>query len=130
MRICFTSVVLGPLLLMGALPAIAGQSGAVHTHIQLVADNDADRAPFTQKAQEDMQQWRQKLHDFGEKAKESGQQGGAAAKDDLDHAWTKAKEAADRLRTVGADGWQGAKTSYESASHHLADTWNKITSGN
>jgi hypothetical protein len=126
MRIPAASVVIGPLLLIAAIPSAAGQSITQSARVQLVADNDADRGPYTQKAQDDMQQWQQKLHDFGEKAKTTGQQGGAAAKEDLDKAWTKARVAADKLKTAGADGWQGAKTTYEKATHDLADTWDRI----
>jgi hypothetical protein len=71
-------------------------------------------------------QWKQKVHDFGETAKTTGQQGSAAAKNDLDKAWTKAKVAADGLKTAGADGWQTAKMSFEKAKSDLANTWDKI----
>src|ERR1700691_6768334 len=105
MRIGTTSAVLGSLLMIGALPALASQSTAPNTQIQLAADSDADRGTYTQNAQDDMDQWQHKVHDFGEKAKATGQQGSTAAKDDLDKAWTKAKVAADGLETTGADGW-------------------------
>jgi hypothetical protein len=126
MRIGTTSVVVGSLLVIAALPAVAGQSTAPNTHIQLAADSDADRGQYTEKAQDDVDQWKQKVHDFGEKAKTTGQQGSAAAKDDLDKAWTKAKVAADGLKTAGADGWQTAKMSFEKAKSDLANTWDKI----
>jgi hypothetical protein len=112
--------------MIGALPALAGQSTAPNTQIQLAADSDADRGTYTQNAQDDMDQWQHKVHDFGEKAKATGQQGSTAAKDDLDKAWTKAKVAADGLKTTGADGWQNARMSFEKAKHDLADTWDRI----
>jgi hypothetical protein len=126
MRIGTTSAVLGSLLIIGALPAVAGQSTAPNRQIQLAADSDADRGAYTQNAQDDMDQWQQKVHDFGEKAKATGQQGSTAAKDDLDKAWTKAKVAADGLKATGADGWQNARMSFEKAKHDLADTWDRI----
>jgi hypothetical protein len=59
-------------------------------------------------------------------SKATGQQGARSARDDLNTAFSKAKLAADRLHTVGADGWQGAETSFQQARHHLADTWDRI----
>jgi hypothetical protein len=69
-----------------------GRRGEMKTsNIQFAADNEADRGQYTQKAQDDMQEWQHKVRDFGEKSKSTGQQTGAAAKDNLDKAWTKAK---------------------------------------
>jgi hypothetical protein len=92
----------------------------------LVADDDEGRSSFTQHAQDDMQEWQRKVHDFGRQAKAAGQQGARSARDDLNTALSKAKLAADRLHTVGADGWQGAKAGYQQARHDLADTWERI----
>ena len=130
MRMLAASIVIGPLLLIGALPA-AGQatlalgSGAP---VQLAAgaDSTADRDTYTQKAREEMQEWQRKLHDFSEKAAAKGKQLDKAAKNDLNKAWTKAKAASSRLQTAGAEGWASAKTSFEEASRELADTWHKI----
>ncbi len=49
--------------------------------------------------------------------RESGGQGeeaGNAAEVDLNKAWTKAEAASRKLQTVGADGWESAKTSLRS----------------
>jgi hypothetical protein len=120
------SVMLVPPLLAGVSATAAGRSLGPDPHIQLVADDDEGRATFTEHAQEDMQDWQRKVHDFGRRAKATGQQGVDSAHRDLDTAFTKARLAADKLRTVGADGWQGAKTGYQQARHDLADTWDKI----
>ena len=42
MRILFASIVIGPLMLFGALPAAAGQSISSDTPIQLVAAGEFD----------------------------------------------------------------------------------------
>jgi hypothetical protein len=126
MRTVAASVMLGSMVLAGAPPPAAGQSLGRGTHILLVADDDTDRSSFTQHAQDDMHQWQRKVRDFGRHAKAAGQEGAHTARHDLDDAYAKAKLAADRLRTVGADGWQGAKTAYQDASHDLANTWNRI----
>jgi hypothetical protein len=126
MRMVAASIIFGSLVLAGAPPQAAGQSLGRNGHILLVADDDTDRSTFTRQAQDDMHQWQRKVHDFGRQAKTAGQQGASSAKHDLDDAFGKAKVAADRLRTVGAEGWSGAKTAYQNASHDLTDTWNRI----
>ncbi|HUC65783.1 MAG TPA: hypothetical protein VMA53_10170 [Stellaceae bacterium] len=130
MGIFRASIIIGPLMLIGALPA-AGQSMpplGSGTPIRLAADDSStsDRDSFTQKAQAEMQDWQQKLHDFGQQAEAKGQEAGSAAQSGLNDAWVKAKAASHKLKTVGAEGWQGAKASYEKASHNLAEAWQKV----
>jgi hypothetical protein len=93
MRIFFASIVIGLLMLFGALPAAAGQSISSSTPIQLAAggDSTADRDTYTQKARDAMHEWQQKLHDFSKKAKAKGQEEGKAAENELNAAWTKAE---------------------------------------
>ena len=81
-----------------------------------------------QRARGDMQEWRRKLHRFSEKAGVYGKEAGSAAKTDLNKAWTKTEAASRKLQTVGAEGWDHARTSFEQASHELADTWDKVRS--
>jgi len=128
MKILTAAIVIGPLMLIGALPAGAGQSISSDTPIQLAAGSDStpDRDTYIQKARDEMQEWQQKLHDFSEKAKAKGNAAGNAAENDLNEAWTKAKAASDELQTAGADSWESAKTSYKEASHELAEAWHKI----
>jgi uncharacterized membrane protein len=128
MSLLTASLVIGPLMLIGALPAAAGQSSSSDTHNQMAAGSTstADRDTYTQKARGDMQQWLQKLHDFSENAKAKGQQAGNAAENDLNAAWTKTQAEAQKLRTATAEGWESAKASYEKASHELADAWDKV----
>jgi len=78
MRMLFASIVIGPLMLLGALPAAAGQSISSNTPMQLAAagDSTADRDTYTQKARVSVDEWQQKLHDFSEKTKAKGQQEG------------------------------------------------------
>jgi hypothetical protein len=72
-----------------------------------------------------MQEWQRKLHDFSEKAKANGQKAGKAAENGLTAAWAKTEAEARRLQSASADGWESAKSSYEKASHELADAWDK-----
>lgn len=128
MRTLNASVAIGALILIGALPAAADPSTAGDTQIQLAADSGrtADKDTYTQKAQDEMQAWWQKLHDFSEKAKAQGQKAGDTAEHGLTAAWTKTEEAARRLQTASADGWERAKISFEQASRELADAWDRI----
>jgi hypothetical protein len=126
MRLRATHMMLGTLLL-AAVPAQAARpSLSPNAHVQLVADDDEGRSTFTQHAQDDIHEWQRKVQDFGRHARTAGQQDASSAKHDLDTAFAKAKLAADRLHTVGADGWQGAKADFQQARHGLADTWDKI----
>ena len=131
MRMLTVSIVIGPLVLIGALPAAPGQSTLAlgsGAPVLLAAGNDtpADRDTYTQQARDKMQEWQRKLHDFSEKAEAKGKEAGDAAGNDLNKAWTKAKAASSKLQTVGAESWESAKTSFEEASRELADTWHKI----
>lgn len=133
MRISGAAVMVGLVMLIGALPA-SGQprfelrSGSA---IRLAADDNtaADRNAYVQKAQGEMEEWQKKLHEFGEEAKAKGQEAGSSADKGLNEAWVKTKEASRKLQTVGAEGWQGAKSSYEKATQNLSATWNRIHSG-
>jgi hypothetical protein len=64
-------------------------------------------------------QWRQKLHDFGEKAKAKGQEENNAIGNALNAAWTKADAERHKLQTASAEGSENAKISFERASHDL-----------
>jgi|GEM_PF-1412374 len=128
MRILIPSIVLGPLMLVGALPAAAGHPVAFATQIQLAAGSDptGDRDTYSQKARDDVQAWQRKLHDFSAKTQAEGRKDATAAQHDLNEAWTKAEAAANKLQTAGADGWESAKISYEKASQDLASSWDKV----
>jgi hypothetical protein len=74
----------------------------------------------------EMQEWERKLRDYSEKAEAKGREAGNAAENDLNKAWNKAEAASHKLETVGAEGWEHAKASFEQASRELAETWHKI----
>jgi len=130
MKTIFASIVIGSLMLFGALPAAAVQPISSNTPIQLAAGGDptADRDTYSQKARDAMQEWWQKLHDFGEKAKAKGQEEGNAAGNELKAAWNKADTEEHKLETASTEGWESAKTSFEKASHDLKELWDKIGS--
>jgi len=130
MRRLTVAIIIGPLMLFGALPAAMGQSAPTDKPTQSTAGSDrtTDRDTYTQKAQDTVQEWQQKLHDFNETAKAKGQTAGKAATDGLNTAWTNTQDAAHKLKSASAATWDSAKTGFEKASHDLSDAWDKIRS--
>jgi hypothetical protein len=134
MRMHTASIVIGSLVLIGALPAAAGGQSTISPSasapVRLAANGDAtvDRDTYMQRARDEMQEWRRKLHDFSAKANANGKEAGNTAETDLNKAWTRTEAASRKLQTVGAEGWDHAKASFEQASHELADAWDRIRS--
>jgi len=131
MKILAASIVFAPLLLLGALPASAGQStlafeSGVPVRLAAGGDSTSDRNSYTQRTADEMQEWQRKLHDFGEKTEAKGKEVGTETRDALNRAWSKTQSAARDLRGSSAEGWESAKASFETASHELAETWHKI----
>jgi hypothetical protein len=127
MKILVWSIMLGQLTLIGALPAAAAPPLSADPQSQSAAGNDATtgRATYTQQARSDMQEWQQKLRNFGVDAKARGQEAGNAAGNGLNAAWSKTQEESRNLQTASAEGWASAKASYEKATHELADAWHR-----
>jgi hypothetical protein len=130
MKIIAASIVIGSLMLIGALPG-AGQSSPAPAASAPVGsatggDTTTDRASYTQKARDDMQEWERKLHDFSVRAESNGKEADNAADTDLHKAWTRTEAVSRRLQTVGAEGWDRARTSFEQASRDLAAAWGRV----
>jgi hypothetical protein len=130
MKILATAIVMGPLILIGALPA-ASQSGlgsgsGASVRLVVAHDSTADRETYTQKARDEMQLWQQKLHEFDAKVQAKATTAQTKAAKDLDNAWTEAKSASDRLDTAGERDWSRAKASFQTASHKLDLAWRQI----
>jgi hypothetical protein len=94
--------------------------------VAVVADWNAEREAYVQKARDDVQEWQRKLHDFSEKTRTKTSEANITAKNDFNTAWTEAEDAFHKLETVGANDWESAKTSYNKASQKLAAIWEKI----
>ena len=135
MRRLPNATILGPLLLIGligTLPA-AGQSiqptqPTASFRVAAIADWKAERDIYVQKARDEVQAWQQKLHDLRQKARIKNSEANLTARKNFDTAWTEAKDASDRLETVGAEDWESAKVSFHKASQKLAVVWEKIKS--
>jgi hypothetical protein len=131
MRVLTTSIIIGSFILIGTLPAGAGQSALVlpsGAPIRLAAsgDSSADRDTYAQKARDEIQEWQRKIHAFSKKAAAKGEEAGYVAENDLNKAWAKTEAASRKLQTASTEGWESAKTSYEKASRELAVAWDKI----
>jgi hypothetical protein len=133
MRISSALIIIGPVMLIGALPAVGKPALRIGSEAptRLAAGDDAaaDRNTYVRKAQDEMQEWQRKLHEFGEQAEAKGREADSAAEKGLNDAWIKAKDASGKLQAVGTEGWQSAKASYEKATHDLAEAWRKIHPG-
>jgi hypothetical protein len=130
MRFLNASLVIGSMMVVGALPAAAqsplAAGSQARVRLAAVSDPKVDKGTYTQKAQDDVQEWQQKLHKFSVKAEAKGQQDTIAAGHDLNEAWIKTEVEARKLQTASAEDWESAKVSYEKASRELAREWDKI----
>ena len=104
MRIRTVSIVIGPLVLAGALPA-AGQSQSPDPQIQLTTDGNstADRDLYTLNAQVEIREWQQKLRSLGETVKVKGHEASAVADSGLNAAWIKTRAAEHKLHIATAE---------------------------
>ena len=130
MKTLIRGVVIAPLALIGALPAVAASSQrglpAVANVKMAAADaSTTDRSTYAQKARADVKEWRRKLDEFGRTAEAKGKEARKAAMDDLDTAWTKVRDASAKLETAGTASWASAKASFENASDAMSETWKK-----
>lgn len=128
MKALTASLVIG-LLVAGTSPAAPVEPVVpLDGPVQLVAvDTTTARDTYAHEARAKMLEWKTKLHDFGKTADAKGTQAGATVQSDLNIAWAKADAASRKLQAAGADGWENAKASYETAGNNLAETWKKIS---
>jgi hypothetical protein len=115
-------------LLVGPTMSQAATPTANAAPVQLAAGSDfsSEKDSYVAKAKSELQEWRDKLDRFGDKAGAKSQQVGDTAKADLQAAWAKTEEEGRRLQSASADGWDKAKSAFEEATQHLKDTWHRI----
>ena len=124
MKYLTLAIVIGPVMLIGALPARALDANAP---VRLTATGDAtDRDTYAQTARDDMQEWQRKLQTFAKESASEGTSAETAAEHDLNVLRIEGEAASRKLQTVSAEGWASAKTSYEKASRDLAEAWHKV----
>jgi hypothetical protein len=130
MNILLRFVFVAPFALTGAWPASADLAPSAPRPAQLqMAEakvSTTDRTAYTQKAQAELQVWRVKLDEFGQSVKADSSGTRKATADDLNKAWTKAKDASAKLETAGEADWESTKASFRKASDELAAIWTQI----
>ncbi|MGA2128533.1 MAG: hypothetical protein ABSG76_20570 [Xanthobacteraceae bacterium] len=130
MRSLTAAIVIGALMLIGTLPAAAGQSTVAlgwEAPVRLAGgDLTAERETYNQVKRGEMRKWQHKIDDFNQKAEAAGGEPGSTVEGALTRAWTNAQVAAADLQTAGPESWESAKISFEKASRDLADIWSKI----
>jgi len=130
MRTLLAPILIGTLVLAGALPAAAqpkpasdkGTVGMAPSH-----DPAAERKSYTQQAQGAMRLWEQRLHDFNAKLESNTTQSKATTSKDLDSAWNDTKTAWNQLETAGVDDWNSARATFQGASHKLGVAWQRVS---
>jgi hypothetical protein len=130
MRTLIIRLLVAPIALMSALPAMAGMAPSAPRPSALVQIAEADasaaeHAAYAETARAELQVWRVKLDEFTASAKDDVKAARKAASDDLNKAWTKTKDASVRLETAGAADSESAKATYKNASDAMAATWTK-----
>jgi Spy/CpxP family protein refolding chaperone len=129
MKILNALAATGAVLLLATSPAGGqpGSSQASGAPIQLAPEGafGAKKDEYLQKAKSEMQEWQQKMHDFGETAAAKGHEAATAARAGLHDAWANAKAEAREVEAATADGWERAKSAFEKATRSLRDAWHK-----
>jgi hypothetical protein len=133
-RIFAISILTGALAFGGGLPAALAQPAPAGSPAAVQAtvpdDSATERETYRQKAGDDLQEWQRKISAFGDKVEVKGTEAGRAARARLDRAWQKTEEEGRKLKTASAEGWAGARHSYENAAHALSETWDKTAADN
>jgi small-conductance mechanosensitive channel len=127
MRILAASIIIGPLVLVGALPTAADQLTPVAA-IRQSADAGtvtSDRDEYIRAARDRMEEWQKKLREVGTRADAAGRKDASATERELHLALAEADLKAQELRSASAEGWENAKRSFENASRELADAWDR-----
>ncbi len=115
MRKIVTAIIIAPLILVGGLTAANAQPA-----------DGSDRDTYTRNAQDKIHDWQGKVDDFTARTTAKGQHVATKAEDGLQTAWSNTKTEGRKLQTVGATGWDAAKSSFEKASRDMSDAWDKV----
>jgi len=138
MRNLNTTIIVGTLMLIGALPAAGqvsslasapAQTGSAATVPSPAGDEPAaGKDPYIQKAQEQMDEWEQKFDQL-DSAVGTGKEVSDAAEDALNRAWIEAEATYDELQPAGTEGAPSTRIAFERATQALADAWHKVYPG-
>ena len=129
MKFFIAAIVIGTLAFAAASPVTAQSKPVSEQSVPVrvaAPDQTADRSSYTQRAQEEMRIWQQKLHDFDVKVQAKASEAQTRAAKSLNNAWAQTKTASARLETAGEKDWDSAKLSFKTASAKLAVAWHKV----
>lgn len=131
MNVLSVLVVGGPLLLMTGLPAMAGHptpSLVNGTLLKLADDEDfaARKDAYVQRMQNEMAEWRSKMHATGEQTGAEVREANADVKAHLDRTWSATERASRKLQAASAEGWDKTKAGYERSTAQLRTQWHKL----
>jgi len=128
MNIMTVLVVGAPLV---GLPIVAQDPalpGVTNAPLQLIEDNDfaARKDTYLQKSRTEMEEWRNKIHNAGERAEAKGHEANASAKARFNRAWTATERQWRKLQTESAESWDRTRRAYERMTADLRAQWHKI----
>lgn len=131
MNVFTVLIVGGPLLLMAGLPAMADYPAPLRVHgtlLKLADDQDfaARKNAYVQKMQNEMAEWRTKMHAAGERTEATVHNASADARAHLDRTWSATERASRKVQAESAEGWDKSKTAYERSTAQLRRQWHKL----
>jgi hypothetical protein len=131
MRTLMTRSLMSALLLVGGT-AVAGATPATPATgggVMLVADaNDfaAQRDEYIRKAQDEFQEWQNRMSQWTDEAKANGGKISEETRQNLDKAWTDVEANWRKLQAAAPQTWDKARASFEEASERMKSAWEKI----
>jgi|SRR5579872_1472077 len=120
-----------PLLLMAGVPVMADYPTPLRingTLLKLADDEDfaARKSAYVQKMQNEMAEWRRKMHAAGGQTEDAVHNASADARAHLDRTWAATERASRKVQTESAEGWDRTKTAYERSTAELRARWHKL----
>ena len=131
MKTSMTRSLMSALLLVGGT-AVAGATPAnpaTGVGVMLVADaNDfaAQRDEYIRKAQDEFQEWQNRMSQWTDEAKANGGKISEQTRQNLDKAWTDVKANWRKLQAAAPQTWDQARASFEEASERMKSAWETI----
>jgi hypothetical protein len=131
MNVLAVLIVAGPLMAIAGLPAVADYPAPLLGDGSLLklADNQdfaARKQAYLEKMQNEMAEWRTKMHATGERTEAAVHDASADTKAHLDRTWAATERTWRKLQTESAEGWDKTKTAYERSTADLRTQWHKL----
>ncbi len=117
---------LAPIAAAALLLGVAGAQAAPAAPPPQAAPQSATHEDYMRQAKQHFERWQQRMADWSQQAKAKGSKISAAARRDLDHAWTNGKVDWDKLQTAAPQDWAKARARFEEASRQLQRHWQDL----